>query len=264
MMYPTHAATGHVGRCAVAVMSKQSVPGRTKTRLIPHIGPDLAAALNTAFLKDVAENLVAASEFVSIDPFMAYSPAGSEAFFRSILPDRVGLIESVKPDLGACLLHATETLLSSGYGAVCLLNADSPTLPTAYVIAAATALAADGDRLVLGPAIDGGYYLIGATRAHKRLFEDIAWSTDRVFEQTIDRAREIDLPVVVLPTWYDVDELPTLRLLIGEVLYGRRFRDVGGRACGGSHARALLSGLAETATWHDVLHDRDPPRAEVA
>ena len=75
-----------------------------------------------------------------------------------------------------------------------------------------------GDRIVIGPAEDGGYYCIGLKNRHLRLFEDIDWSTERVFGQTLERAREIGLDAVVLPTWYDVDDLASLRRLAGALL----------------------------------------------
>jgi len=96
-----------------------------------------------------------------------------------------------------------------------------------YLVAAATALAAPGDRIVLGPSTDGGYYLIGMKRPHAGLFEDITWSTDLVFSQTIARAEVLGLSVVQLPTWYDVDNAETLQLLVDETLDGEPFRAVG-------------------------------------
>ena len=74
-----------------------------------------------------------------------------------------------------------------------------------------------GDRMVLGGSDDGGYYLIGIKRPHHRLFEQIDWSTERVFEQTLERAREIGLPAELLPTWYDVDDAATLERLRQEL-----------------------------------------------
>jgi hypothetical protein len=74
------------------------------------------------------------------------------------------------------------------------------------------------DCTVLGPSDDGGYYLIGVNALHPRLFEDIAWSTAIVAEQTLQRAREIDLPVYSLPTWFDVDDRQTLTRLYRELL----------------------------------------------
>ena len=79
---------------------------------------------------------------------------------------------------GRCLLHAAQAMFATGLGAVCLVNSDSPTLPTAVLIRAARALLAPGERVVLGPAEDGGYYLLGMQQPHAQLFADIAWSTD--------------------------------------------------------------------------------------
>jgi uncharacterized protein len=213
--------------CAIAVMAKASTPGRTKTRLVPPLSEDEAAMLNTVFLRDAADNILAAGAHANISGWMAFAPADSGPFFRGHLPDNIGLVETVAPTLGECLQHASATLLRSGHGAVCLINSDSPTLPVGYLVAAATALAAAGDRIVLGPATDGGYYLVGMKRPHPGLFEDIAWSTDRVFSQTLERAATLGLSVFELPSWYDVDSATTLQTLIDEVLGGKPFRSVG-------------------------------------
>ncbi|HEX6000867.1 MAG TPA: TIGR04282 family arsenosugar biosynthesis glycosyltransferase [Hyphomicrobiaceae bacterium] len=213
--------------CAIAVMAKASTPGRTKTRLVPPLTHDEAAMLNTAFLRDTADNILSAAALADVRPWVAYAPAGSEAFFRAHLPEAFGLIETGAPTLGDCLGHAAAMLLGAGHDAVCLINSDSPTLPVAYLVMAATALAAAGDRIVLGPATDGGYYLIGMKRLHAGLFEDIAWSTDRVFIQTLERAQTLGLLAIVLPTWYDVDSAMTLETLVDEVLDGKAFRRVG-------------------------------------
>ena len=78
-------------------------------------------------------------------------------------------------------------------------------------------LAQPGDRAVLGPSIDGGYYLLGVKQPHRRLFEDIAWSTEQVARQTLERAAEIGLRVHVLPPWYDVDDASSLDTLQAEL-----------------------------------------------
>jgi rSAM/selenodomain-associated transferase 1 len=240
-----HAAKEMLATCAIAVMAKASVAGRTKTRLVPPLSADEAAELNTAFLRDVADNLLAASVLASISPWMAYAPAGSEAFFKSNLPAGIGLIETVAPDLGACLLQTADTLLSAGHGTVCLVNSDSPTLPVGYIVAAATVLAAPGDRIVIGPATDGGYYLIGMKRAHRQLFRDVDWSTERVLRQTLARADELHLPVVALPSWYDVDDAASLRQVMGELFEDRPLRPAGGVPTPARWTRAHLSALLE-------------------
>jgi rSAM/selenodomain-associated transferase 1 len=230
------------GHCAIAVMAKASIPGRAKTRLVPPLTPEEAAGLNTAFLRDIADSLIGAA-LANIAPFMAFAPAGSAAFFREILPARIGLLKTVAPSFGECLLHAAASLLDAGHDAVCLLNSDSPTLPSAYLMAAATALAAPGDRIVLGPSTDGGYYLLGLKRPHRRLFEDIDWSTERVAAQTLARARELGLAVHHLPSWYDVDDAAALRVLVGELIHDRRFRVWGSKPTPATWTRRELARL---------------------
>jgi uncharacterized protein len=227
--------------CGIAVMAKASLPGRAKTRLVPPLDYDDAAALNTAFLHDVFDNiLLAASRAApdaSIAAYAAYGPPGSEDFFRSRFPD-IDLIEAWFSDFGACLLHAIEQMFARGHQAAVVLNADSPTLPTALLNETAAALARPGDRAVLGPSSDGGYYLLGLKAAHRRLFEDIAWSTERVAEQTRERAREIGLELHVLPEWYDVDDVASLRRLHAEIFDGTAPMPQRAR-----HSVALLSAL---------------------
>ena len=205
------------GTCAVAVMGKASVPGRVKTRLIPQLGAVGAARLNTAFLQDVVGNVIEAGRAAGIVPYIAFGPAGAEAFFREHLPVEVGLLECSLPNFGDCLFAAITRLLERGHEAACVLNADSPTLPTRYLIQAARTLAEPGDRAVLGPSTDGGYYFLGLKHAHRRLFDDIEWSTPRVCAQTLERAAEIGLPVVVLDPWYDVDDAAGLQQLSAEL-----------------------------------------------
>jgi hypothetical protein len=91
---------------------------------------------------------------------------------------------------------------------------------------------------VLGPAADGGYYLIGLKNFHERLFQEIDWSTDRVYRQTLARAHEINLPVAGLPEWYDVDDDQTLAMLANELLGGST-------AYGGGYSAQTTSAFLE-------------------
>lgn len=207
--------------CGIAVMAKASVPGLTKTRLVPPLTHEQAAVLNTAFLQDVSGNMLLAAgraaPHASIAAYAAYGPPGSAEFFRRHLPQSLRLIEAWLPSFGDCLHHTIAEIFARGHAAAVVLNADSPTLPTALLNETAEALAQPGDRAVLGPSTDGGYYLLGLKAAHRRMFEDIAWSTARVAEQTRERAREIGLDLQELPMWYDVDDVETLRRLHGEL-----------------------------------------------
>ena len=96
-----------------------------------------------------------------------------------------------------------------------LVNADSPTLPASILRAAVDATRRGG--VVLSPALDGGYTLIGLSRMHERLFEDIPWSTPQVHQRTVERAREIGMPVTGVPSWYDVDDAASLAVLQAEL-----------------------------------------------
>jgi hypothetical protein len=207
--------------CGIAFMAKASAPGRTKTRLVPPLSFEEAAALNTTFLQDIADNVVLAGRHAppgaQIAGYAAYGPPGSEDFFQETLPAAIGLIGAWLPHFGECLFHTVREILGRGHGSAVVLNADSPTLPTALLIETAAVLARPGDRAVLGPSSDGGYYLLGLKTAHRRMFEDIAWSTGGVAAQTLERAREIGLEVHSLPVWYDVDDMEGLSRLHGEL-----------------------------------------------
>ena len=212
------------GLCAVAVMAKAPRPGHSKTRLVPPLDHAGAAALSAAFLRDVTENIARAARDAPIAGCVAYAPVGDEALFHRhvisgtnfLLADGSSPMPERVRGLGRSLLHALQAALAD-HGSACLLNSDSPTLPTVLLCRAADALAAPGDRVVLGPAEDGGYYLIGAKAAHTHLFEDIDWSTERVAAQTRERARSLGLEVVELPPWYDVDDLASLSRLLSEL-----------------------------------------------
>ncbi len=205
-----------VANCGIAIMAKASAPGRTKTRLVPPLTFDEAAALNTVFLKDIADNVLRAGKHESIAGYAAFAPKGSEAFFHRTLPPSIGLIDAALPNFGDCLRHTIEELFAREHRTAVVLNSDSPTLPTGILVETARLLAMPGERMVLGPSSDGGYYLLGLKTIHRRLFEDIAWSTEAVAAQTLERAREIKLDVHALPTWYDVDDVECLRRLYDE------------------------------------------------
>ncbi len=198
-------------------MAKASVAGTVKTRLVPPLTYEEAAELNTCCLRDVAANIVDAARQVPIQGFAAYSPLGSELFFDDVLPVGFKLLPPREPTIGRSLLHAARDLLAAGYSSVCLVNADSPTLPTQFLVETVLRLREAGDRVVLGPAADGGYYLMGLKQFHRRLFEEIDWSTGRVFRQTLARAVEIGVTVAPLPQWYDVDDEATLGVLAREI-----------------------------------------------
>ena len=211
--------------CAIGVMAKAPRPGLSKTRLCPPLEPQQAALLSAAFLRDVTENIALAARETPITGYIAYAPLGGEALFDGHLAIGTSLLlaDGLLPmprnvqGFGRSLLHAIQAMLARGHTAAMVLNSDSPTLPTALLSRAAAALNGNPDRVVLGPADDGGYYLLGMNAAHTPLFADIDWSTDSVAKTTRIRATELGLEVVVLPRWYDVDDGDALRRLLREI-----------------------------------------------
>ncbi|MGH7211350.1 MAG: TIGR04282 family arsenosugar biosynthesis glycosyltransferase [Acetobacteraceae bacterium] len=209
-------------------MAKTPRPGQVKTRLVPPLSAEEATALNAAFLRDMTTTIATIGHALPVVSFVAYAPAGGEAAFDGLLAPGTALVlaDGSVPlpagivGIGRSLLHATRTLLGRGFAAVCLVNSDSPNLPGAILREAVTTLAA-GRHVVLGPAEDGGYYLIGIPAAlagmADALFRDIPWSTPAVTATTLARAAEERIDVVCLPPWYDVDDWRSLRRLIRDL-----------------------------------------------
>ena len=243
---------GLVPTCGIAVMAKASFPGCTKTRLVPPLTFDEAAKCNTAFLRDIADNILTTSAQASIAGYIAYGPAHARPFFQENLPREVALIEACYPTLGDCLDFAISQLLERGHRAAVVLNSDSPTLPASLLVETAEVLARPGDQAVFGPAYDGGYYLLGVKAPHHRLFQDIAWSTEHVTHQTLERAAELHLPVHILPKWYDVDDIGGLKMLLAELFEGQ---SIAPELCPAParHTRALIQSLVETSDLKDRL-----------
>jgi rSAM/selenodomain-associated transferase 1 len=217
------------GKCALGLMAKVPFAGAVKTRLTPPLTPEEAAKLSMCFLRDMTSNLAGLTE-EGTEGLVLYTPANAQVMLHDLLPNSLTLVPQRGETLGERLVNAAAELLDAEFDSVCLINSDSPTLPREILTNAASILAQDGDRVVLGPSQDGGYYLIGLKRPHGYLFERIAWSTAEVLAHTIERAADINLPVDLLPEWYDVDDAATLYLLYEELSLLPDGR-------GGAHAR---------------------------
>jgi uncharacterized protein len=222
-------------------MAKAPRPGKVKTRLAPPLTPDQASALNICFIRDTTENIQQVTENSNSAGLVAYTPVGDESAFDGLLPSGFQLVAQRGDGFGERLLCACEDLFACGFSAVCLIDSDSPTLPQEALLEAVERLSRAGDCMVLGGSDDGGYYLIGVKRLHHRLFEQIDWSTERVFEQTLERAREIGLRAELLPTWYDVDDAATLERLQRELA---------------APSGAEYAGTGYAGTGYDAKHTR--------
>jgi len=236
-------------RCAIAVMAKAPRPGAVKTRLVPPLSFEHAAQLSGAFLRDITENIQRAADQEPIAGYVAYAPAGVEAMFegtlapgsRLLLADGAAVAEPHIQGFGRCLFQTIRDLLGLGYQSAVVLNSDSPTLPTALLCETARALSRPEADMVLGPAEDGGYYLLGVRAPHAHLFRQIDWSTDQVAAQTRARASDLGLESVLLDPWYDVDDRHGLNRLIQDI--GERRTEEGHRPYAAPLTAACLSRL---------------------
>lgn len=208
------------GLCALAVMTKAPQAGKVKTRLTPPLTPAEAAALNICFLRDMAAVISAAGGVTR--GIAVFTPVDAASSYIGILPAKFELVPQRGEAFGERLLFAMEDLFGLGFESVCLINSDSPTVPPRAFTEAVTILTQPDDSVVLGPSEDGGYYLIGLKKLHRELFEDIAWSTERVLQQTIERARQKNLKVHLLQKWYDVDNRVTLQRLCDDFFGPKR------------------------------------------
>ena len=200
-------------KTCVIVFAKNPEPNQVKTRLLPTLSPEQAATLYTAFLIDWCKTL---AELPDVDIVIAYTPPEAQPDLQALIGENAIYIPQIGTDLGERLTSATQWAAEHGYTKILLVGSDSPTLPISYISQAITLL--DSRNIVIGPSTDGGYYLIGfsvetlaTTVPH--VFEEIAWSTAEVFQQTITRIHSTKATLGLLPPWYDIDRAEDLAFL---------------------------------------------------
>ena len=205
-------------RSALIAFARAPVPGQTKTRLIPVLGPAGAAELYRRFLVDAltqacelrAHMVVAAAEPDQVAPLRAIA--------QGACPEAEITTQS-GADLGQRLARAFQEAFSQGYHSAMVMGTDLPSLPFDRVRRALSLLRAGDVRrgrrceLVLGPCLDGGYYLIGLTAPVPRLFEHMDWGSRTVLVDTLRRAQTMRLSASLLEPWYDVDTPEDLAVL---------------------------------------------------
>ena len=192
-------------KTCLIIFVKNPMPHQVKTRLIPQLSPEQAARLYRAFLMDWCETLAALPNASRI---IAYTPPESLLDLQALIGKDAIYVPQVGDNLGERLISATQWAAEQGYPKILIVGSDSPTLPLSFVSQASVTL--DSRDVVLGPSMDGGYYLIGFSAANLAktvpfVFEDIVWSTESVFQQTVDRVLSTGATLGLLPPWYDVD-----------------------------------------------------------
>lgn len=194
------------------LFAKAPAPGRVKTRLCPPFTPEQAAALYRAF---AADSLAAAESVAGARAVVAYEPHEDwpdPSWLRAPAPE---WFPQEGADLGARLAAATGMAFVDGADRVVAIGSDSPHLPTAFIEEAFARLSTAP--LVLGPARDGGYYLVGLREPAPSLFEDIPWSGPGVLKATLARAAELHWSAHLLDELEDVDDAGSLARVLGSV-----------------------------------------------
>jgi uncharacterized protein len=212
------------------------VPGLepVKSRLHGALGVKAATLLYRCFLLDELDAISALAP--RIVPLVAFTPARGRSRMATLAPPGFKLMAQEDGDLGQRMSRLLASLLGDGHRGAIVMGSDMPTLPMDHVLEAARVLEADGADLVLGPAEDGGYYLVGLTRPAPALFDGIPWSTNQVLALTLDRARGLGLRVHLLPPWYDVDTAADLTRLAA---------DLAARPAGPPRTRRFLAALRQ-------------------
>ncbi len=205
----------------LGIFGKRPEPGRVKTRLAAAFGAEAAAEIHEAMLFDLldtwADERVLASKGRRV---LVFAPDDAGPWFDTCVPAAFALQPQTEGDLGHRMRAFFEGEFEDGAMCVVLIGSDAPTLDPSIVISAFLCL--EGRDVVLGPATDGGYYLVGCRRAAPPIFDGIDWSTPDVLAQTIDHLRDTGLSLAVLPPWYDVDTPDDWRMLAGHLAALRR------------------------------------------
>jgi rSAM/selenodomain-associated transferase 1 len=218
-------------RGTLGVFAKWPEPGAVKTRLggSPAWGVRVARAM-------LLDTLQKATGFQG-RRILAFTPSSAFDDFAALLPPGFELVLQGEGDLGARMERFFCNHLRTPDDAVILIGADSPTLPLAYVIEGFARL--EQANVVVGPAVDGGYYLIGCRGATPPIFEGIAWGGAEVLASTIARLSDPQWRLSVLPPWYDVDAAADWALLRGHLAALRRAQV----DPGAPHTEALMTEL---------------------
>jgi rSAM/selenodomain-associated transferase 1 len=242
----------------VLVVAKAPVAGRSKTRLVPPLSAAQAARLHEALLLDTLD--ACRAEVPSVG--LLHADAGEAAALERLAGVGTPLVLQEGRGLAAALPGAIARF--AGAGPVVLVSADVPGLPRGAIGRALARLAAGAD-VVLGPALDGGYWLIAMRAQHTAPFCEIPWSTPAVLGVTVARCAEAGLAVELLEPWRDVDTLVDLDFLLAEVaaldaprtVEALRELEAAGLIGAGPPGVRLVEGeLLAGTPWRAVVRDR--------
>jgi uncharacterized protein len=205
---------------ALVVMAKAPIPGSVKTRLMPVFSALEAAALARALLLDQLEHLRALR---NTDLYLAFTPLGARRLIRRLAPPQFEIFPQSGAGLGARMQKVFATLFAKGHKRIVLIGGDLLPVPLVYITKAFTYLDAKKSRfrfdvpqqrVVLGPSLDGGYYLVGLNREQPALFNRMTWSHGQVLAQALQKLDSVGVRAKQLPPWFDVDTIDELQRVL--------------------------------------------------
>jgi uncharacterized protein len=195
---------------AIIIFAKAPVAGQVKTRLCPPLTPDEAASLHGSLVLDVLERCQSLKGY---DRILAGTPSSHHPFFRAMEARfKIPVWDQIGEDLGARMASAFHKALGSPYQSVVVMGTDIPGIDAALLVTAVKSLQ-DHD-VVLGPTVDGGYYVIGLRSPVPALFEHMPWSTGQVYSLTEQKVHALGLSLKILPTLRDLDTVEDLHIFI--------------------------------------------------
>lgn len=205
-----------MSQAAVALFARLPRRGEVKTRLAATIGEDSALALHTACLASTASLVASLPEDVHKRLYLTGTQEEAQEIVRELqLPPSLAVHTQRGETLGERLNHALLEILAAQVERVIFIGSDSPTLSPDILLHALELL--EKQDAVIGPAQDGGYYLIGARGFWPEIFRDISWGTEHAFRQTLDNLQRAGRRVAKLPEGYDVDRLEDLERLTHDI-----------------------------------------------
>ncbi len=202
----------------LAVFARAPELGKVKTRLSPPLTPQQALSLHRALIEDTLAHL-GKLDLPSVEKHVLLSKELIEPGDLDV-PDGWQVGVQSNGDLGERMSHLFETSLAGGASGVVILGSDSPTVPLELVEDAFTHLASG--HVVLGPADDGGYYLLGCDRFYADIFAGVDWGSERVLDQTLAILERLGVASTTLVPWYDIDRGDDLNRLRQEIAYLKR------------------------------------------
>jgi hypothetical protein len=194
----------------ILLFVKYPEKGKVKCRLSADLSQDIVQDLYQCFVHDTLKTV----KTIDTQLFICFLPVDAQEKFQRWLGENLQFLPQIGKDLGERMKNSFTDVFTKGFKKAVLMGSDSPDLPKEYIKQAFDTLKTK--EVVLGPTVDGGYYLIGfrSTTFTTSIFEDIPWGTQMVFQETLMKLKQTSHTVGLLPVWSDIDTMTDVKNLI--------------------------------------------------